>query len=159
MLNLRRRSGMYLVSFAAVPAVAGAPDASAQQKLTYEQAFARCKADVVRNTPGETTGSAARYTRGLSCMQQYGYRLKEGASFDAVWAERVAGGVAQSRGEARSAGRYLGGNAGAAARRRSALHGLPGMVLQPIDVGLTPSIWRMTTPRSLCLIEVPCTGS
>ena len=81
MLKLRRRSGMYLLSFAAVLAVAGAPDASAQQKLTYEQAFARCKADVVRNTPGETVGSAARYSRGLSCMQQYGFRLKEGAKF------------------------------------------------------------------------------
>jgi hypothetical protein len=81
MLKLRRRSGMYLLSFAAVLAVAGAPDASAQQKLTYEQAFARCKADVVRNTPGETVGSAARYSRGLACMSQYGFRLKEGAKF------------------------------------------------------------------------------
>jgi len=80
MLKLRRRSGIYLLSFAAVLVVAAAPDASAQ-KLTYEQAFARCKADVVRNTPGETVGSAARYSRGLSCMQQYGYRLKEGAKF------------------------------------------------------------------------------
>ena len=81
MLRFCRRSGMFALSFAAVLAVAGAPDASAQQKLTYEQAFARCKADVVRNTPGETVGSAARYSRGLSCMQQYGFRLKEGAKF------------------------------------------------------------------------------
>jgi hypothetical protein len=80
MLKLRRRSGMYLLSFAAVLAVAGAPDASAQ-RLTYEQAFARCKADVVANTPGETVGSAARYTRGLGCMKKYGYQLKKGAQF------------------------------------------------------------------------------
>ena len=72
--------GAFALSFAAVLALAGAPDASAQ-KLTYEQAFAKCKADVVRSTPGETAGSAARYSRGLSCMQQYGYRLKKGAQF------------------------------------------------------------------------------
>jgi hypothetical protein len=72
---------MFLLSFAAMLAVAGAPDAFAQERLTYEQAFARCKADVVRNTPGETVGSAARYSRGLACMQQYGFRLKESDKF------------------------------------------------------------------------------
>jgi hypothetical protein len=76
MLRFCGRSGMFVLSFAAVLAFAGVPDASAQKKLTYEQAFARCKADVVRNTPGETAGSAARYSRGLGCMQQYGFRLK-----------------------------------------------------------------------------------
>jgi hypothetical protein len=80
MLKLRRRSGMYLLPFAAVLVIAAASEVSAQ-KLTYEQAFARCKADVVRSTPGETSGSSARYARGLSCMQQYGYRLKKGAKF------------------------------------------------------------------------------
>jgi len=66
---------MFVLSFVAVLAFVGVPDASAQS-LTYEQAFARCKKDVVANTPGETVGSAARYSRGLSCMQQYGFRLK-----------------------------------------------------------------------------------
>lgn len=68
-----RRSGMFVLSFAAVLVFSFVPDASA---LTYEQAFARCKKDVVANTPGETAGSAARYSRGLACMQQYGFRLK-----------------------------------------------------------------------------------
>ena len=73
-----RRSGMFALSFAAVLVLAGVPDASAQ-KLTYEQAYARCQKDVRANTPGETAGSSARYTRGMSCMQQYGFRLKKGA--------------------------------------------------------------------------------
>jgi hypothetical protein len=80
MLGFCQRSGMFVLSFAAALAFAGVPDASAQKKLTYAQAFAKCKADVAANTPGEAAGSAARYTRGLSCMQQYGYRLKKGAS-------------------------------------------------------------------------------
>jgi hypothetical protein len=53
--------------------------ASAQQKakkLTYEQAWAECKKDVTSVLGGETTQSAARYTRGAACMKQYGYRLK-----------------------------------------------------------------------------------
>jgi hypothetical protein len=47
MLRFCRRSGMFALSFAAMLAVAGVPDASAQ-KLTYEEAFARCKKDRCR---------------------------------------------------------------------------------------------------------------
>ena len=69
-----------------VLAVAGVPDASAQ-KLIYEQAFAKCKADVVANTPGETSGSAARYSRGLSCMQHFMklVRLRFGKTLNPIW--------------------------------------------------------------------------
>jgi hypothetical protein len=54
--------------------------ASAQKKakkLTYEQAWAECRKDVQANLPGDTTQSAARYTRGAGCMKQHGYRLKK----------------------------------------------------------------------------------
>jgi hypothetical protein len=52
---------------------------SAQQKakkLTYEQAWAECKKEVSL-LGGDTTTSAARYTRGAACMKQHGYRLKK----------------------------------------------------------------------------------
>jgi hypothetical protein len=47
------------------------------KKLTYEQAWAECRKDVQANLPGDTTQSAARYTRGAGCMKQHGYRLKK----------------------------------------------------------------------------------
>jgi penicillin V acylase-like amidase (Ntn superfamily) len=54
--------------------------ASAQKKakkLTYEQAWAACQKDVQTALPGDTTQSAARYTRGAACMKIHGYRLKK----------------------------------------------------------------------------------
>ena len=72
-----RRSGVLVLSFAAALAFAGAPDASAQKKLTYAQAFALCKKDVVNSTPGEGASSTQRYTRGMSCMRGYGFTLKK----------------------------------------------------------------------------------
>jgi hypothetical protein len=47
------------------------------KKLTYEQAWAECRKDVQANLPGDTTQSAARYTRGAACMKTHGYRLKK----------------------------------------------------------------------------------
>jgi len=75
MLKFCRHSGMFLCSTAVMPTLAGAPEAFAQ-KVTYEQAWAKCKADVNKNLPGESAASAARYARGGACMMQYGYRLK-----------------------------------------------------------------------------------
>jgi hypothetical protein len=53
------------------------PDASAQKKLTYAQAFALCKKDVVASTPGELADSTQRYVRGASCMRKHGFTLKK----------------------------------------------------------------------------------
>ena len=50
-------------------AVAGVPDTSAQ-KLTYKQAFAKCKVDEVDKTPTEHVSSSHRYPRSLSCMKK-----------------------------------------------------------------------------------------
>jgi hypothetical protein len=49
---------------------------AAKKKLTYEQAYAKCKAIMDKEgTPGTTTQSNVRYTRGAACMKKYGYRL------------------------------------------------------------------------------------
>ena len=51
------------------------PDAVAQKKLSYAQAFAQCKAEVNRTVPGDQ--QTARVSAGSGCMQKYGYRLKK----------------------------------------------------------------------------------
>jgi hypothetical protein len=64
-------------SFIAMLALAGAPDASAQfdmKKLTYEEAWAVCKKDVVANYPNEYGVTAGRYARMGACMYDYGYK-------------------------------------------------------------------------------------
>jgi hypothetical protein len=76
MPRIRKRSGMLVLSLV-VLSFCGAPNAFAQKKLSYEEAWAKCKADVNANFPGEGSYSAARYARGGSCMKQYGYRLKK----------------------------------------------------------------------------------
>ena len=76
MSSFCRRSALSAFSFAVVLVFCGAPNAFAQ-KLTYEQAFAKCKDDVTKNVnAGESAGTAARYARAGACMLQYGFRLK-----------------------------------------------------------------------------------
>jgi len=51
-------------------------NASAAKKLTYEQAYAKCKSIMDKEgTPGTSTQSNVRYTRGAACMKKYGYKL------------------------------------------------------------------------------------
>jgi hypothetical protein len=50
--------------------------AAAKKKLTYDEAYARCKAIMDKEgTPGTSTQSNVRYTRGAACMKKYGYKL------------------------------------------------------------------------------------
>jgi len=50
--------------------------ASAAKKLTYDQAYARCKSILDKEGTPTTTGqSNVRYTRGGACMKKYGYKL------------------------------------------------------------------------------------
>jgi hypothetical protein len=52
--------------------------ASAAKKVSYEQAWAKCKAEIGANVPmQDTTTSAARASAGGACMKKYGYRLKK----------------------------------------------------------------------------------
>ena len=60
---------------AAAFGVTGVSDALAQKKLSYDQAWAACKAQIDRTVPGDQ--QAARATAGAGCMQKYGYRLKK----------------------------------------------------------------------------------
>jgi hypothetical protein len=76
MLKFCQSSAMIALSCAAVLAFS-VPDAFAQKKLTYAQAFALCKKDVVASTPGEAASSTQRYQRGMSCMRQHGFTLKK----------------------------------------------------------------------------------
>jgi hypothetical protein len=53
-----------------------ADNASAAKKLTYEQAYAKCKSIMDKEgTPGTSTQSNVRYTRGAACMKKYGHKL------------------------------------------------------------------------------------
>ena len=80
MRSLCRSVGVYVLAVVAAVAFSGAPDASAQgkKKMTYAQAFAACKKDVVASTPGEMADSTQRFIRAGSCMKGYGFTLKKG---------------------------------------------------------------------------------
>ena len=56
-------------------ALADAALAQKAKKLTYDQAWAKCKAEVDRTVPGDQ--QINRATAGGSCMRSYGYRLKK----------------------------------------------------------------------------------
>lgn len=49
---------------------------AATKKLSYEQAYAKCKAILDKEgSPGTTTQSNVRHTRGAACMKKYGHNL------------------------------------------------------------------------------------
>lgn len=53
-----------------------ADSASAKKKLTYEEAYARCKSIMDKEgTPGTSTQANVRHTRGAACMKKYGHKL------------------------------------------------------------------------------------
>ena len=80
MLRIRQICGMVVLS-SAVLVLSGVPDASAQKKLSYENAYAKCKADLDRTYPSGSTSTTGRNTRGAACMKQMGYQLKKSENF------------------------------------------------------------------------------
>ena len=80
MLGVRQTCKMLALSVAGVLIIFGAPDASAQKKMTYEDAYRKCKEQVDRTYPTSyaTTG---RYLHGGACMKQYGFNLKKSGKF------------------------------------------------------------------------------
>jgi hypothetical protein len=63
-------------ALATVFALADNASAATKKKLTYDQAYAKCKSIMDKEgTPGTSTQSNVRYTRGAACMKKYGYRL------------------------------------------------------------------------------------
>ena len=78
MNGICKYTGAAAMSFAV--AIASCTAASAAKKMSYEDAFTKCKSEISANVPmADTTTSAARYTAGAACMKKYGYRLKKGA--------------------------------------------------------------------------------
>ena len=50
--------------------------AASKKKLTYEEAYAKCKSIMDKEgTPGTSTQSNVRHTRGAACMKKYGHKL------------------------------------------------------------------------------------
>ena len=70
---LRIAAALTVTAAVAMPTVA-----SAQKKITYEQAFKRCKAYIDKEKGGlahSTTNEATRFARGSACMRKFGYRI------------------------------------------------------------------------------------
>lgn len=65
-----------LLAAALAAAFCFADSALAKKKLTYDEAYARCKSVMDKEgTPGTSTQANVRYSRGAACMKKYGYRL------------------------------------------------------------------------------------
>jgi hypothetical protein len=77
MLKSNRRFIATALPFAAAIAFAATSDALAAKKMSYEQAWATCKAQIDKTIPGDQQTSRA--SAGSGCMKKYGYRLKKGS--------------------------------------------------------------------------------
>jgi hypothetical protein len=81
MLKVRQICGMVVLS-SAVLVLSGVPDALAQQKkMTYEQAYRQCKAQLDRTFPPGSQSQTGRNTAGVACMHDLGFRAKKSATF------------------------------------------------------------------------------
>jgi hypothetical protein len=66
------------LSFSALLVVPASAQQKTAKKISYEEAFRRCKAfmDKEKGSLGAgTTSDANKSTRGASCMRRFGYRL------------------------------------------------------------------------------------
>jgi hypothetical protein len=75
------REWKIVVLSAGVLALAGVPDAVAQKKMSYEQAYAKCKQEVDRVYQTGSGDVSGRALRGGACMKQLGYNLKKSDKF------------------------------------------------------------------------------
>ena len=74
-MTIYRTSGAIMAVVAAC-ALANSP-AAAAKKMSYDAAWAQCKAQVDRTVPGDQ--ASARHSAGAACMKKNGYRLKKGS--------------------------------------------------------------------------------
>jgi len=75
---LKFRTVQLAVALSVWAALAAPTTASAQKKISYEEAFKRCKAfmDKEKGSLGAgTTSDANKSTRGAACMKKFGHRL------------------------------------------------------------------------------------
>jgi len=77
MRKLNRQLLLLALPLAAAFSFAAASDALAAKKVSYEQAWADCKATVDKTIPGDQ--ASARHSAGAACMRKHGYRLKKGS--------------------------------------------------------------------------------
>jgi hypothetical protein len=63
--------------------IAASGPASAQKKMTYEQAFKACTAKIDKTVPkaSDHSSDTQRTTAGAACMREYGFKLKNAAKF------------------------------------------------------------------------------
>jgi hypothetical protein len=55
--------------------------ASAAKKMTYAEAFAKCKEEITASAPGnESLSTSQRSSAGAACMKKYGYKLKKSST-------------------------------------------------------------------------------
>jgi hypothetical protein len=80
MLRVRQICGMVVLS-SAVLVLSGVPDAQAQKKLTYEEAYRQCKAQLDKTFPAGSVATTGRNSAGISCMLDKGFRAKKSAEF------------------------------------------------------------------------------
>ncbi len=76
-----KRYRILALSVVAALAVGGAPDASAQKKMTYEQAYRQCKAELDRTFPPGSQSTSGRNTAGVACMHRLGFQAKKSANW------------------------------------------------------------------------------
>jgi hypothetical protein len=76
-----KRYGILALSVAAALALCGAPNASAQKKMTYAQAYRQCKAELDRTFPPGSQSQSGRNTAGVACMHRLGFQAKKSAEF------------------------------------------------------------------------------
>jgi hypothetical protein len=74
-INFHRSIGVMAASLA-VFALASGP-AVAAKKMTYEQAYEKCKEELAGKLQPEAANSGSRYTVASGCMHKYGFRLKK----------------------------------------------------------------------------------
>ena len=80
MLRVRQIGGILVLS-SAVVVLSGVPDALAQKKMTYEEAYRQCKAQLDRTFPPGSQSQTGRNTAGVACMYDKGFKAKKSAEF------------------------------------------------------------------------------
>ena len=75
-MTFKNRVFTALLSTALVAAFGVVADAAAVKKISYEEAYKRCKAFLDKEgSPGTGTQANVRYTRGSACMKKFGHKL------------------------------------------------------------------------------------
>ena len=75
-MTFKNRVFTALLGTGLVAAFGVVADAAAVKKISYEEAYKRCKAFLDKEgSPGTGTQANVRYTRGSACMKKFGHKL------------------------------------------------------------------------------------